>query len=333
MNKGDYLFGVQRQGKPTGRCQAVKIMRVSLAKGSSMKLSFRHLRRVFCALVVCFSSASALAIDQAYAIVESVQMPAWIERNGVRQPLEPGRALKSRDRVITGAEARVLIQLAEGSAVKLGENAQLDLNVLGRRENRVFTAALDVARGAFRFTTGIFSKQRQQRAVNVRIATITAGIRGTDLWGRSDAERDLICLLEGHITIFHALDEARELSEPLSFYAAAKDSAPQAVDKVDAEQVAKWAAETEVQPGSGYVRRHGKWKVDLATLDGAAAALDLYDRARAAGYAVRIKPKATESGFSYTLRLSQLPSKAEAEFLAARLGALLGLPDPLVTRF
>ena len=57
------------------------------------------------------------------------------------------RLLKSLDRVITGGEAQVLIQLAEGSAVKLGENTQLDLNVLGRRENRVFTAALDVACG------------------------------------------------------------------------------------------------------------------------------------------------------------------------------------------
>ena len=298
-----------------------------------MKLSFRHLRRVLCALFFCFSSAAALAIDQAHALVESVQMPAWLERNGVRQPLEPGRALRNRDRLITGNDARVMVRLAEGSAVKLGENAQLELNALGRRENHVFTAALDVARGAFRFTTGVFSNLRQKRAVNVRIATITAGIRGTDLWGRADAERDLICLLEGHITIFHALDEARELTEPLSFYAAAKDSAPQAIDQVDAEQVAKWSAETEVQPGSGYARRHGKWKIDLATLDEAAAALDLYDRARAAGYAVRIRPKATATGFSYTLRVSQLASKVDAEVLAARLIGVLGLSDPVVTAY
>src|SRR5664279_4939853 len=73
---------------------------------------------------------------------------------------------------------------------------------------------------------GIFSTLRQQRAINVRIATITAGIRGTDLWGSSDAERDLICLLEGRITVFHPLDQGREMSEALSFYVAPKGAAP-----------------------------------------------------------------------------------------------------------
>lgn len=185
----------------------------------------------------------------AYAVVDSVQMPAWVERKGVREPLVPGQALRNHDRVITGADARVAINLAEGSAVKLGENAQLEMNALGYRENRVFTAALDVAQGAFRFTTGVFSKLRQKRAINVRIASITAGIRGTDLWGSSDGERDLVCLLEGKITVLHPLDEAREMSEPLSFYVAPKGFSPQPIDTVSAVQVQIWAAQTEVQAG------------------------------------------------------------------------------------
>jgi hypothetical protein len=298
-----------------------------------MKKPFRHLLFAVCVLIFGLSVKGALAADRAYAIVDSVQMPAWVERNGMRQPLEPGRVLQNRDRVLTGVDARVLVRLAEGSAVKLGENTQLDLNALGRRENKVFTAALDVAKGAFRFTTGVFSNLRQQRAVNVRIATITAGIRGTDLWGSSDAERDLVCLLEGRITVFHPQDEARELSEPLSVYAAPKGAAPQAVDKVDVAQVATWSAETEVQPGSGYARRDGKWKVELATVEGEAAALDLYDRARASGYAVHIKPRAMESGYSYAVRVIHLPSKAEAEILASKLSGALTLDSPVVTRF
>jgi len=298
-----------------------------------MAKPFRYSVIMFCALISILTVREVLAAEQVYATVESVQMPVWFERNGVRQPLAPGKVLQNRDRVITGDDARVLIHLAEGSAVKLGENAQLDLNALGRRENKVFTAALDVTKGAFRFTTGIFSKLRQHRAVNVRIATITAGIRGTDLWGSSDEERDLVCLLEGKISVFHPFAEGLELDEPMSIYAARKGAAPQAVDKVDAEQVAKWSAETEVEQGSGYVRRNGKWKLELATVEGEAAALDLYDRARAAGYAVRIKPRAMETGYSYAVRVTQLPSKAEAEILAARLVGALGLDSPLITRY
>jgi len=298
-----------------------------------MAKPFRHWLFAVCTLLSTLSVSGVEAAERVYATVESVQMPAWFERNGLRQPLPPGKVLQNRDRVITGDDARVLIRLAEGSAVKLGANAQLDLNALGRRENKIFTAALDVSKGAFRFTTGIFSRLHQRRAVNIRVATITAGIRGTDLWGSSDEERDLVCLLEGRISVFHPFAEGLELNEPMSFYAARKGAAPQAVDKVDAGQVAKWAAETEVQPGSGYASRDGKWKLELATVEGEVAALDLYDRARAAGYAVRIKPRATEAGYSYAVRVTQLPSKAEAEILGARLVAVLGLEAPVVTRF
>lgn len=298
-----------------------------------MKKPFRHFGFAVCVLMLGLAAKTALAADRAYAVVDSVQMPAWVERGGVRQPLEPGRVLQNRDRVITGAEARVLIQLAEGSAVKLGENAQLDLNALGRRENRVFTAALDVAKGAFRFTTGVFSKLHQQRAVNVRIATITAGIRGTDLWGKSDDQRDLVCLLEGRITVVHPQAEAQEMSEPLSFYVAAKGKAPQAIDKVDPVQLSLWAAETEVQSGVGYARRGGQWKLELATVDSQDKALDLYDRARAAGYAVRIKPKAVEGGrYHYAVRVMHLPSKDEAMILGSKLIGLLDLDSPVATR-
>jgi hypothetical protein len=285
-------------------------------------------------LLLCGTLAQAVPVaDRAFAVVDSVQMPAWVEHNGVRQPLEPGKVLQNRDRVITGADARVLIQLAEGSAVKLGENAQLDLNALGWRENRVFSAALDVARGAFRFTTDVFAKLHQKRAVNVRIATITAGIRGTDLWGSSDAERDLVCLLEGRITVWHPQDEVREMSEALSFYVVPKGAAPNPVGRVDPEQVSKWSAQTEVQAGSGYVRRGGQWKVELAVVEGKTDALALYDRARAAGYAVGIKPQRAEGGgYRYSLRVTQLASQAEAAVLAEKLKLTLGLTAPVVTR-
>ena len=269
----------------------------------------------------------------AYAIVDSVQMPAWIERDGVRHALEPGKILQNRDRIITGADARVLIQLAEGSAVKLGENAQLDVNALGQRDNRVFTAALDVTRGAFRFTTGVFSARQKQRAVNVRIATITAGIRGTDLWGSSDAERDLVCLIEGKISVFHALDETRQISEPLAIYQAARGEAPALTGVADARQLALWAAQTEIEPGAAYVRRGGKWKVELATEESPDAALALYDRARAAGFAVRIKPLPVAGGYHYAIRVTQLPSRVEAELLASKLAGVLDLASPSVTRY
>lgn len=267
------------------------------------------------------------------AVVDAVQAPAWVERNDQRLPLVPGMELRKRDRVVTGIGARAVVQLADGSAVKLGENAQMGVNALGKREGGVFTAALDVAAGAFRLTTDLFRKLQSRRVIDVRAGTVTAGIRGTDIWGRSDGEKDLICLLEGHITVSHPLGAAVELSEPLQYYVAAKGQAPGPIGSVDQAQLAAWAAQTELQPGVGTMRRGGAWAVSLGTVDDPAAALALYDRAVAGGYVTKIRPlRAGEEPYRYELWVPQLASRAEAQRLAARLARDLEIDAPRVIR-
>src|SRR5687768_13455133 len=66
-----------------------------------------------------------VAVARAQAIVESVQYPAWLERGGSAAPLVPGTALQARDAIVTGAEARVALRLAEGSVVRLGEKSRV----------------------------------------------------------------------------------------------------------------------------------------------------------------------------------------------------------------
>lgn len=280
----------------------------------------------------------------AFVQVEAVQAPAWVERGeasgdasgeaaALRQPLVAGQLLKNRDRVVTGADARVLLRLSEGSAVKLGENASLRMDALSERERGVFAAAFDVTRGAFRFTTGIFNRIQNKRAVNVRIATVTAGIRGTDLWGSANTERDLVCLIEGRITVMHPQAEPVLMSEPLSFYVAPWGHAPQPVAAVDPEQLAQWAQETEIQPGAVTFRKHGQWAVRLGAVGSEDEALALYDRVRAAGYPVRIRPQAADAGgYRYALLVPQIVSRTEAEALAVRLRLELGLEATRATR-
>jgi hypothetical protein len=71
----------------------------------------------------------------------------------------------------------------------------------------------------------------------------------------------------------------------------------------------------------------------LAVVEGKTEALALYDRARAAGYAVSIKPQRAErGGYRYALRVTQLASPAEAAVLAEKLKLSLGLTAPAVTR-
>ena len=266
------------------------------------------------------------AVAAPHAVVEGVQAPAWVERAGGRQALTPGMVLDNRDRLVTGNGGRALVQMADGSAVRMGENGQVGLQGLNRRQDGVFTAALEVAKGAFRLTTDLFRRVSDKRAIDVKIGTVTAGIRGTDIWGRSDERRDFVCLLEGHITASHPQGTPVELTQPLQFYGADKGRPPGPVDSVDAAQVRLWAQETELETGAGIQRRGGRWGVRLGSFPDQAAALALYDRAAAAGYGTRIVPLGRGEPARSEVRLGQIPSGAEAESLATRLSRELDLP-------
>src|SRR5262245_49409605 len=155
----------------------------------------KSLARLSFAALALLGSGAALA--QSAAVVEGVQMPAWLERSGRSAPVAPGMQLQPGDQLKTGPGSRLLIKMSEGSLVKLGENGTLRIAELAPSGD-VFKAALRVLEGAFRFTTDVAAKQRK-RDVNITVATVTAGIRGTDLWGRSRNDRQIVCLIEGKI--------------------------------------------------------------------------------------------------------------------------------------
>jgi hypothetical protein len=282
-------------------------------------------------LAAAFALAAQLAAQFAAAappaVIEGIQMPAWVERDGRRLPLTVAMELKPGDRLITGGEARVLIRLAEGSVVKLGENGTLVLTELEPRSD-VFRLAMRVAEGAFRFTTDLLRRDRK-RVVRIQVATVTAGIRGTDLWGKSAPERQIVCLIEGAIEVGAEGEAPVVMDQPRQFYQREQGkTAP--VGFVTPEQLAKWAAETEIAEGRGAVRRGGRWRVVLLEADTQEAALAVYDALREAGYAAEIRPARAGERLTYTVRIGSLPSRAEAEALAARLRGRYGIAEPRV---
>jgi len=267
------------------------------------------------------------------AVVEAVQMPAWVERGTDKVPLAPGMALRDHDRVRTGDNARIVLRMAEGSTVKLGERGVLLLeNLRMQRKENVFSATMDVFEGAFRFTTNALIKFRGRRQVDVTISAVTAGIRGTDLWGKAAADRDIVCLIEGIIEVRRGDDAPFTMDQPLMFYVAPKDKPPLPVAPVDPKQLEQWAAETEIQAGRGAARKGGKWKVVLASVDTQQEALKLYDTVRAEGYAAQIRPKDQQGKHVYDVRLAQISSKAEAQALADSVRGKMGVAEPKVSR-
>ncbi|MBI5923500.1 MAG: FecR domain-containing protein [Betaproteobacteria bacterium] len=257
-------------------------------------------------------------------------MPAWLDRDGRTEPVAIGMEVRNGDRIRTGSDARVYLRLAEGSTVKLGENASLGFYSRSIKPTSVFKGALDVLKGAFRFTTNAIQRTRTQRDLAIRVGTATAGIRGTDVWGKSDAERDLILLIEGKIEIKHA-GGMLELDQPQVYFAAPKNAAPQ-LRQVDPDDFRRWARETEILPGDGALQRGGKWRVLLARVGSQREALAVYDRARQAGYAVQVSVRSAqqdrlekEGPWEYDVVLAQLPSREDAAVAAQKVKAQLGL--------
>jgi hypothetical protein len=276
-----------------------------------------------------FVAVLALGALPAYAktlIVEGVVSPAWVERaDGRREPLTAGMALRERDKVYTGPGSRALLRMAEGSAVKLGENAILTVDDLLEKKGvsaRQFVAAsLDVARGAFRFTSNVFGRERAERDIKIRITTVTAGIRGTDLWGKSGEDRDIVCLIEGRISVNHGGQDFT-MQEPLSFFIAPRQGKPAPVAPVAPAQLKEWAEETEIQAGSGAVRRGGRLSVEVSSAGDQQTALRDYDKLREAGYPAQIRPVKTPAGEEFRVRILNLPGIADARALVQKLNGL-----------
>jgi len=293
-------------------------------------------RRWLTAIVTIAVVGTALALASASpaiaatpdAQVEALQMPAWLTRNGKKQPLEVGAVLKNGDTITTGEASRVVLKLAEGSTVKLGENARFDLNDMSqaRDGNQIaFKANLGVREGAFRFTTSGADKQRSKRNVDVQFATVTASITGTDLWGKSTAERDIVALVDGDITVKRKGEAPVEMREAKTVYIAPPDAPPAPVSAITLAQLNAFAQETEMQAGGGGAGRGGTWKVYAARTPSQEEALAVYERLRDAGFAAAVQPAISGGKQIYAVRIAGLLSEADGVAVAAKLRIQLRL--------
>ena len=282
-------------------------------------------------LFVLLLFAADLLLAAPDAVVEGIQLPAWVTRDGKRQPLAIGTELQNSDEVSTGGNSRLLLRLGDGSVVKLGENGRLQLSDLVQKRKQGFLAAtLKVLEGAFRFTTDVALKARGSRDITVQFPTITAGIRGTDIWGKNLGDKEVVVLIEGKITVTRTGDQPVEMKDPLTYLQAPKTGAA-TVEAVPMEQLKAWAAETEISDGAGALRKGGRWKLYLGNYQQQLEALSLYDSLRREGYPVRIQPGQADGGQIYRLRLAGFSSEQEANALGARLKQVNSRFEPIAS--
>jgi hypothetical protein len=277
-------------------------------------------------LLAVVAAAIAGVVHAQPIVVEAVQYPAWLERGGNAVPLMPGTALQAQDQIRTGENARVQLKLAEGSSVKLGEKVHYTVERLEPRG--VFAMTMSVLRGAFRFTTDALRKSAR-RDVQIKVKNVTAGIRGTDVWGKSEGDTDLVCLLEGAVTVGSEGHPTVTLDQPLDFYRKRATEGP-VVAKVDAEKVKQWAKETEIAADGAVGRPGGRWRVIAAVLPNRDQALALNRDVRAGGYPSQVGADA-KAGTFYVF-VPGLAGESEARALMANLRSIRGVSMPSVNQ-
>ena len=257
--------------------------------------------------------------------VEAVVSPAWVEHaDGSREPVAIGAVVQEGERVATGAGGRVLLRMGEGSAVKLGEQAVFALTQL-RTETRgavaLWQGSLDVVRGAFRYTTARLAGVTAERNLDIRVNTLVAGIRGTDVWGKSNAAKDLVLLIEGRITVSHA-GQRLTLDQPRTAIVAPRDGSTAPALRISTSELATLAAETEILAGVGGAVSGGRSRVVVITTVDETYARDLHARLRTAGYPAELRTIEQEGSPLFQTYIAHLTGEREARAVAQRLRKL-----------
>jgi len=282
------------------------------------------------AALLSFAPASHAIAATPDAEVEALQMAAWLTRSGKRMPLEIGTALKNGDTITTGPGSRVVLRMADASTVKLGESARFELHDMaqGRERNQdTFKAKLNVRQGAFRFTTAPEDRLHALREIDVQFISMTASIVGTDIWGKSGIDREVVALVDGEVRVKRKGEAPVVMNQPKSVYIAEPDGPARPVSSITLAQLNGFAQETEMQTGSGGIGKAGAWKVYAARTPDQQEATAVYEKLRDAGFAANVQQVFSGGKQFYQVRIANLLSEADGVAVAAKLRIELRLQN------
>jgi cell division septation protein DedD len=230
--------------------------------------------------------------------------------------------------VATGVNARLLLRLATAAWSSSARTVNCRFRTVAAPA-AVSRKRAQGAGGRIRFTAAA-TRTRARRDITVQFATITAGIRGTDIWGKNLGDKEVLVLIEGKVTVTRAGDAPLEMKDPLTYLQAPKTGAA-TINAVPMEQLKAWAAETEIAAGHSAIRKGGRWKLYLASYDRQAEALVLYDSLRGDGYPARILPQAGDDGQRFRVRIAGFANEQEANALGARLKKMNPHLEPMAS--
>ncbi len=270
----------------------------------------------------CLTGGHAWAAVQGTA-VEAVQLPAWVERHGQQRPAQPGQMLRPGDLAVTASGSRMLLRMPDRSTIRLGEDTRfeierMDMHARDAAGRSDLNASLNLITGVFRYATDYSSKALGHgRQVNLRMATATVGIRGTDFWSMTDADHDAVCVFEGKVDVLREGKDTISLSKPGAFWVVFTGQPENPAGQATPEQLAKFIDQADMQPGRGVLVAGGRWRVVAGVSGNVNEASGLRDRLRAAGYPAEVVIRQGR----HEVRINELATREDAEHVLNRLSA------------
>lgn len=105
---------------------------------------------------------------------------------GKASPLNVGSPVFVGDLIITGAGARLIIELNDKATLTLGENAKIAINEMiytpDRTDRSANQQSIEMFKGVFQFVTGAIGANKPEQVV-IKTPVASVGIRGTSFIG------------------------------------------------------------------------------------------------------------------------------------------------------
>lgn len=276
-------------------------------------------------LVLLFFSLNSHALVIGSA--QKFQMPAWVDRQGIKSALTVGDDVLAGDVIITGNNARVLLHINDGSDIKIGAESKFGFESASKpKVSDVFTGSFRLVTGAFRYTTNKLRDQ-SKRNIDINVGVISVGIRGTDVWGKSGATEDTVVLIEGDVEITKPFGSAQRLNTPLTHVVSPKKLPLSQPIPVIMDNLKAWAFETELQTGKGIVENGGKYKLHLGAYKTRSSARKLIEKLSSKGYSAIVKEYSASGPVWYRVVLENISSIQDAKYLAQAIAAFTSRND------
>lgn len=172
--------------------------------------------QAFAAMVLAFLISWPADAQQAETAgtVNRLSGVATATRGNISLTLGDGMIVLVGDKVSTGNDTRLRLQLISGATITLGDNSSIIVEA--QEAKRGGQAVLEFVRGMFLAVTGaVTDAPPPEDAMKIRTPSAVLGIRGTTVWGEQQPDHLGVIMLSGKSVAVTAPEGSVVLSAPL----------------------------------------------------------------------------------------------------------------------